>query len=105
MKYMSVEGMNKSDFLPFTAKQIYNHPCNTAYGAGLCRMSINYMGFETLYEFNDLPDRPQIIEKRNLPYSIKVERVEGNKIFCRNSWGNHILYIRQDNNFYLETEL
>ena len=47
----------------------------------------------------------EIIEKRNLPYSIKVERVEGKKIFCRNSWGNHILYIKQDNDYFLETEL
>ena len=47
----------------------------------------------------------KIIEKRNLPYSIKVERVEGNKIFCRNSWGNHVLYIKQDDDYYLETEL
>ena len=47
----------------------------------------------------------EIIEKRNLPYSIKVERIEGNKVFCRNSWGNHILYIKQDDDYYLETEL
>jgi len=47
----------------------------------------------------------EIVEKRNLPYSIKIERVEGNKIFCRNSWGNHIIYIKKDDDYFLESEL
>lgn len=43
-----------------------------------------------------------IASKRNLPYTLKVERVEGKKVTCRNSWGNRIVYILKNGNFDLE---
>ncbi|MHA1339374.1 MAG: hypothetical protein ACTSRZ_04070 [Promethearchaeota archaeon] len=39
--------------------------------------------------------------KRNLPYSLKIERIKGNIIYCRNSWGNHIVYEFKNGKFEL----
>jgi hypothetical protein len=47
----------------------------------------------------------EIATQRNLPYSIKIEKVEENKFWCRSSWGNHITYIKKDNKYFLESEL
>ncbi len=44
-------------------------------------------------------------KNRNLPYTLKIERIDGDKIFVRNSWGNHLVYILKDGNFFLEEEL
>jgi hypothetical protein len=46
-----------------------------------------------------------IAQKRNLPYTIKIERIDGDKIYIRNSWGNHLVYIHKDNDFFTENEL
>ncbi|MHA1727477.1 MAG: hypothetical protein ACTSWY_01940 [Promethearchaeota archaeon] len=47
----------------------------------------------------------EIVNFRNLPYTLSIERIDGNKIYCRSSWGNHILYIRKDGEFFIESEL
>ncbi len=36
-----------------------------------------------------------IMTKRALPYSLIVEKVEGDEIFVRNNWGTHIKYVRK----------
>jgi len=38
---------------------------------------------------------------RNLPYTLKIERIKGNIIYCRNSWGNHLIYEYKNGNFDL----
>ena len=53
----------------------------------------------------DIKLAEEIAAKRNLPYTLKIERVDGDKIYCRNSWGSHILYIKKDENYFLESEL
>ncbi len=63
------------------------------------------MKIENLEELSEDELAQLIMEQRNLPYTLKVERVDGNKIFSRNSWGNHILYIYKDDKFNLESEL
>jgi hypothetical protein len=47
----------------------------------------------------------EISSQRNLPYTIKIEKIEGEKLFCRSSWGNHIIYIKKKDKYFLETEL
>lgn len=47
----------------------------------------------------------EISSQRNLPYAIKIEKIEGEKLFCRSSWGNHIVYIKKKDKYFLETEL
>ncbi|MBN2155686.1 MAG: hypothetical protein JW776_06565 [Candidatus Lokiarchaeota archaeon] len=42
---------------------------------------------------------------RNLPYTLKIEKVDGNTYHCRSSWGNHITYIKKDDHYFIETEL
>ena len=54
-------------------------------------------------EFEDIAK--EIIDGRNLPYGIVVYQVEGDKIFARNSWGSNILYIKKDDDYFLESEL
>ncbi len=43
-----------------------------------------------------------IASRRNLPYTLKIERIEGKKITCRNSWGNRIIYVFKNGNFELD---
>jgi hypothetical protein len=46
-----------------------------------------------------------IRESRKLPYSLTVEKIEGNKIHTRNIWGNIIIYTRKtDGHFELLKE-
>ena len=47
----------------------------------------------------------EISTQRNLPYSLKIEKIEGDKLWCRSSWGNHVVYIKKDNRYYLDSEL
>jgi hypothetical protein len=47
----------------------------------------------------------EIVTERNLPYTLKIERVDGSKISCRSSWGNHIFYVFKEGKFLLEAEL
>ena len=47
----------------------------------------------------------EIAKLRNLPYTIKIEKIDGDKLFCRSSWGNHIIYIKKDDRYFLESEL
>ena len=45
-----------------------------------------------------------IQEKRQLPYSVTVEKVEGDVIFTHNQWGNSVRYIKGDNVYELLTD-
>jgi len=47
----------------------------------------------------------EIANQRNLPYTIKIERIDGDKIYCRSSWGNHIVYLKKEEKYVLESEL
>lgn len=46
-----------------------------------------------------------IIRNRRLPYSLELLEVEGNKYTMRNNFGSTVIYIKKDENFYLEEEL
>ncbi|MHA1194943.1 MAG: hypothetical protein ACTSRH_02880 [Promethearchaeota archaeon] len=46
-----------------------------------------------------------IIKKRRLPYSLELLKVEGNKYHVRNNFGSEIVYIKKDDNYFLEEEL
>jgi hypothetical protein len=46
-----------------------------------------------------------IMNQRNLPYTIKIEKIDGEKLFCRSSWGNHIVYIKKKDKYFLESEI
>ncbi len=46
-----------------------------------------------------------IKERRQLPYTLTVEKVEGDKVFTRNIWGNSAIYLKHDDgNFELLNE-
>ena len=47
----------------------------------------------------------EISTQRNLPYTIKIEKIDGEKLFCRSSWGNHVIYIKKKDKYFLESEL
>jgi hypothetical protein len=47
----------------------------------------------------------EILENRRLPYSIELLEVDDNKYTVRNNFGSTVVYIKQDDNFYLEDEL
>ncbi|MHA1519509.1 MAG: hypothetical protein ACTSVZ_04995 [Promethearchaeota archaeon] len=42
-----------------------------------------------------------IHEKRQLPYTLTVEKVEGDLIYTHNQWGNNSLYKRLEDGTYL----
>lgn len=60
---------------------------------------------QKIEEMNEEELATLIASVRNLPFTLKIERVDGDKIYCRNSWGNHTVYIYKDNHFYIESEL
>ncbi len=45
-----------------------------------------------------------IQEKRHLPYSVTVEKVEGDIIYVHNQWGNNVRYIKGANTYELLTD-
>jgi len=47
----------------------------------------------------------EILENRRLPYSIELLEVDDNKYRVRNNFGSTVVYIKQDDNYYLEEEL
>ena len=47
----------------------------------------------------------EISSQRDLPYTLKIEKIDGEKIYCRSSWGNHIVYIKKKDKYFLESEL
>jgi hypothetical protein len=56
-------------------------------------------------EKNDLQGiAKEIAIQRNLPYTIKVEKIDGNKYYCRSSWGNHIVYIKKKDSYILDSD-
>ncbi len=46
-----------------------------------------------------------ILRKRRLPHSIELLDVQGDKYTVRNNFGSTIVYIKKDNNYFLEAEL
>jgi hypothetical protein len=46
-----------------------------------------------------------ILNKRRLSYSIEILDVQGDKYTVRNNFGSTTIYIKKDNNYYLEEEL
>jgi hypothetical protein len=46
-----------------------------------------------------------ILKNRRIPYSIELLEVDDNKYTVRNNFGSTVVYIKQDDNFYLEDEL
>ena len=47
----------------------------------------------------------EILKARRLPYSIELLDVQGDKYTVRNNFGSQIVYIKKDENFYLEKEI
>jgi hypothetical protein len=41
-----------------------------------------------------------IKEKRQLPYTLSVEKIEGDKVYTRNIWGNSVVYLKKENGNY-----
>lgn len=48
------------------------------------------------YEFYE----EDIQEKRQLPYTLTVEKIEGELIYTHNQWGNNCVYKRLDDGNY-----
>ena len=46
-----------------------------------------------------------ILRKRRLSHSIELLDVQGDKYTVRNNFGSTIVYIKKDNNYFLEAEL
>jgi len=47
----------------------------------------------------------EILKNRRIPYSIELLEVDDNKYTVRNNFGSTVIYIKQDDNYYLEEEL
>lgn len=47
----------------------------------------------------------EIIDKRRLSYSIEILDDHGDKYTVRNNFGSTIVYIKKDDEYFLETEL
>ncbi|MFX1278657.1 MAG: hypothetical protein ACFFA3_04520 [Promethearchaeota archaeon] len=46
-----------------------------------------------------------ILSKRRLSYSIEILDVQGNKYTVRNNFGSTTIYIKKNDEYYLEEEL
>ncbi len=46
-----------------------------------------------------------IITKRRLPYSLEIKEMQGNKIRVINNFNSEIVYIKKDDQYFLEEEL
>ncbi|MFX1478515.1 MAG: hypothetical protein ACFFCI_10345 [Promethearchaeota archaeon] len=46
-----------------------------------------------------------ILNKRRLSYSIEILDVQGDKYTVRNNFGSTIVYIKKDDDFFLQEEL
>jgi len=47
----------------------------------------------------------EILKNRRIPYSIELLEVDDNKYTVRNNFGSTVVYIKKDDNYYLEEEL
>lgn len=47
----------------------------------------------------------EIISNRRLPYSVEILDVSGDKYTVRNNFGSTTVYVKKDENYYLESEL
>jgi len=47
----------------------------------------------------------EILRNRRLPYSIELLDIEGDKYTVRNNFGSTVVYLKKDDNYYLEKEL
>ena len=50
-------------------------------------------------DFRSLED--DIKSKRHLPYTLIVEKVDGDLIYAHNQWGNDVVYKKEDGNYHL----
>jgi len=41
-----------------------------------------------------------IRSSRQLPFTLTVEKVDGNKVYTHNIWGNAAVYVKKDNGKY-----
>ncbi|MFW9867657.1 MAG: hypothetical protein ACFFBI_01190 [Promethearchaeota archaeon] len=46
-----------------------------------------------------------ILNKRRLSYSIEILDVQGDKYTVRNNFGSTMVYIKKDDNYFLQEEL
>jgi hypothetical protein len=47
----------------------------------------------------------EIKERRQLPYTLTVEKIEGDKVYTRNIWGNSVVYLKKsDGNYDMQNE-
>jgi len=47
----------------------------------------------------------EILKNRRIPYSIELLEVDNNKYTIRNNFGSTVVYVKKDDNYYLEEEL
>ncbi len=47
----------------------------------------------------------EILKNRRIPYSIELLEVDKNKYTIRNNFGSTVVYVKKDDNYYLEEEL
>jgi hypothetical protein len=47
----------------------------------------------------------EILDQRKLSYSIEILDVQGDKYTVRNNFGTTIVYVKKDNNYFLEEEI
>ena len=49
-------------------------------------------------EYNEIEE--DIRERRALPYTLTIEKMEGNKIYTHNIWGNSVIFLKSDDGNY-----
>ena len=47
----------------------------------------------------------EILKDRRIPYSIELLEVDDDKYTVRNNFGSTVVYIKKEDNYYLEEEL
>lgn len=45
-----------------------------------------------------------IQDKRSLPYTITVEKIDGDLIYCHNQWGSDLIYKKVEAGYELQTD-
>ncbi|MHA1459216.1 MAG: hypothetical protein ACTSQR_06080 [Promethearchaeota archaeon] len=47
----------------------------------------------------------EILKDRRIPYSIELLEVDDDKYTVRNNFGSTVVYVKKEDNYYLEAEL
>ncbi|MHA1507896.1 MAG: hypothetical protein ACTSO6_04240 [Promethearchaeota archaeon] len=47
----------------------------------------------------------EILKDRRIPYSIELLEVDDDKYTVRNNFGSTVVYVKKEDNYYLEEEL